>query len=80
MCHSVTSEGELLRFRTNPRGEGGRTETMTVSSFTELSGSELGREASRRHRKIRMGGREVVLPEPQGRFSVSEECKQRMQE
>jgi hypothetical protein len=51
-----------------------------VSSFTDLSGSELGRnETSKRNRKIRMAGREVVLPEPHRRIIVTEECKARME-
>jgi hypothetical protein len=79
MCNSITSEGDLHPCRTALASREPRTDTQLVSAFTDLSGSELGRDASRRNRKIRMAGREVVLPEPQRRIIVSQECRERME-
>lgn len=79
MCNSITSEGDLLPARASLASRAARSDAQLVSAFTDLSGSELGRDASRRHRKIRMAGREVVLPEPQRRIIVGQECRERME-
>jgi hypothetical protein len=57
MCNSITSEGELPPCRTSFASREPRSDTQLVSAFADLSGSELGKEVSRRNRKIRMGGR-----------------------
>lgn len=79
MCNSITSEGDLPPCRTSLASREPRSDTQMVSAFTDLSGSEFGKEGNRRPRKIRMAGREVVLPEPQRRIIVGEECRQRME-
>jgi hypothetical protein len=47
--------------------EPSRNDLLLVSSFTDLSGSELGKtevSGRRGNRKFKFGGKEVVLPEP----------------
>ena len=62
MCNSITSESEIKPYRTAFATRDPRSDLQTVSAFTDLSGSELGKEVTRRTRKIRMAGKEVVLP------------------
>jgi hypothetical protein len=76
MCNSIINEGEALRFRTAQLSKDiSKNDTLMVSSFTDLSGSEFGKtEVSKRgNKRIRLaGGKEVILPEPERRIIVSD--------
>jgi hypothetical protein len=86
MCRSIAEEEQLAqndKFRTAANNrENSKNELLMVSSFTELENSQIAKtENSMRRtgaRKVRLGNREVILPVPERRIIVGDDCRIKM--